>query len=300
MKPWRLLSRILVRVLGAALVFALTDGAYAGDLIRTEFASTVLGKPYAYTIYEPSRLSHGARLPVLFLLHGAGGDETSWSRDGNIKAVADRLIAARSIRPMIIVMPAAGDCWWIDGGACRMTTLFWTELLPRVAARPDVADGRGGRAIAGTSAGGFGALHHALRHPEAFAAAALLSPAIYPAAPPDHSKARSSAAFLDEAGRFDPVRWRSASYPSVLAAYAKAQHKVALHIASGDRDAFGIALEAARLHGDLRSIQGNNVQLRITDGDHTWAYWSVAIEDALKFVSAHFETAPQEYVWGRK
>src|SRR6476659_1690503 len=90
--------------------------AQAGE-IRTELLpSKTLGHDMSYAVYLPdgyeSRRQH---YPVLYLLHGAGGDERSWSERGHIREKADRLIASGAIPPAIIVMPGCPACWWVDG-----------------------------------------------------------------------------------------------------------------------------------------------------------------------------------------
>jgi len=267
------------------------QNAVAGELESLSFPSAALGRPLKYTVYRPTHGDRAAQFPVLYLLHGAGGNERSWPTEGRIADIADAMIATGEIRPMLIVMPAAGDCWWVDAVRCPMETVFWAELEPRIAARSDVLPGRAARAIAGASAGGHGAIRLSLAHPDRFAAVAALSPAIYADSPPEHSKARTNAAFLDAAGRFDSGRWRAANYTAQLSTYAAARVRPPYYIVAGDRDQYDLADEAMHLHRRLLAIDGHASRLRILDGDHTWPFWARVVGDALRFISDALDPA---------
>ena len=283
--------------LAALLVWLLSASSGALSAASTvevhRLQSAVLGRTLAFTVYRPATTTSAARLPVLYLLHGAGGDEHSWVRQGRLQEVADRLIASGEIGPMIIVMPGVGDCWWVDAAPCNLEAALREELEPAVAARGDVLQGRKGRAIAGASAGGHGALRLALKSPERFAAVVLMSPAVYAEAPPVYSKARQSPVFARSGGEFDAALWSAHNYPALLPAYAAGSARLPVHIAAGDRDEYGITFEAALLHRRLQSVQPDAVELRIGDGKHDWAYWSSALADGLRFVDRHWVSSRQ-------
>ena len=279
----RLLS-LFAAILGAAI-----GSARAGDVQEFSYASAVLGRTFEYSLYRPSSARAGEKFPVLYLLHGAGGDHRSWIGSGKVQVIADRLIAAGEIRPIIIVMPGAGQCWWVDAPSCQMETAFWQELAPRIAARGDAATGRGSHAIAGVSAGGFGAIRLALAKPDRFAVAAALSPAIYTNEPPEFSQARTAPSFRNAAGEFDAEAWRRNSWMTQLPGYAAARMPLAIRIATGDHDEYGLAMESALLHGRLRTMATTALELRINDGTHSWRFWSGEVEAMLRFIDRHLD-----------
>lgn len=115
-------------------------------------------------------------------------------------------------------MPSlGGGTWWVDGAADKADTAFMQELLPYVEHKYKVATDRGSRSIGGQSMGGNGALHFALKYPDRFCAAAILSPAIYDPLPPPASASRLSTQYMHN-GKFDDALWKSLNYPALLPA----------------------------------------------------------------------------------
>ena len=90
----------------------------------------------------------------------------------------------RAMPPAVVVLPSATTSWYVDRKE-PMETAFLKDLLPEVERRFRVINERMGRVIGGVSMGGYGALRFALKNPEMFASAALVSPAIYVPEPPD-------------------------------------------------------------------------------------------------------------------
>jgi enterochelin esterase-like enzyme len=260
--------------------------AQAGEVLLETFRSEAIGRDYKYTIYLPDSYKKDERkYPVLYLLHGAGGDENEWLRAGGAKETMDALIARRLIKPMIVVMPGHTAAWWVDGAKEKGETALMKEVIPHAEAKYRIDAVRGNRLIAGDSAGGYGALNLVFKYPQMFAAAALLSPAIYDPVPPGHSSAVRQPPFQVD-GKFSPDLWKSLNYPMFIEGYKKSGVIVPLYIVSGDHDTFGIALQSAMLYEKLRLFQPEAVELRVVDGDHEWMVWRDTLSDALQFMNA--------------
>ena len=260
--------------------------SFAGQVRRETVPSLALGGDLSYAVYVPDGYEGSrARYPVLYLLHGAGGDFTEWTDVVHIQNVADLLIAEGKIPPSLIVMPECRGCWWIDSPRAKIETAFWVDLVPGIARRYRVIDKREGRAVAGFSAGGFGAVRMALKYPDKFAAAAAFSPAIYSDIPPLQSLARSQLPFRTPAGAFNPTLWRSANYPALIEGYRSQTQRVPLFLTSGDHDKLGIAFETALFFKTLFDIQPEQVELRVVDGGHSAEVCATVFPDALAYMS---------------
>ena len=112
------------------------------------------------------------RYPVLYLLHGRNGTFRDWTRHGGAARATARL-------PLIVVMPDGGrDAVYTDAPPERWPAYHAAQLVRWVDQRFRTVAARRGRAIAGLSMGGFGALSYAARRPGTYAAAASLSGAL--------------------------------------------------------------------------------------------------------------------------
>jgi len=81
------------------------DAIEHGKIETVEYDSKAVGGKRKMVVYTPPGYSKDAVYPVLYLLHGAGDDETGWTRKGSADAILDNLYADKKIAPMIVVMP---------------------------------------------------------------------------------------------------------------------------------------------------------------------------------------------------
>ena len=272
---------MLRRLLFVALVLALSLPAAASIVITREFDSTALQRKWSYAVYLPDGYeTSNLKYPVLYLLHGHGQDLYAWVNFGHIQPTTDELIAHGEIPPAIIVMPDAGTTWFVDRKE-KMETAVIQDLIGDVQHTFRVIEARNGRVVAGLSMGGYGALRFVLKYPEMFAAAGLLSPAIYDPEVPQGSGARRAGVF--GAAEFDPQVWKELNYPTLWEAFLAKKIAVPMYINSGDDDDFFIEAEATRLYSLLRKT-GQPAELRIVDGAHRWPVWESTIGDAMRYV----------------
>src|SRR4051812_30782859 len=81
------------------------DGIGRGKTETVEYDSTTVGVKRKARVYTPPGYTADRKYPVLYLLHGIGGDENEWARGGAPDAILDNLYADRKAAPMIVVMP---------------------------------------------------------------------------------------------------------------------------------------------------------------------------------------------------
>ena len=279
------MSRLCTIVLSLLAILSGTL-AHAGEIVRGSIVSASLKRDFPFIVYVPdgSSASQQQRYSVLYLLHGAGGDENDWIANARVKDTADALIKSGKIPPTLIVMPSCPTCWWVDGRQDKAETAFWSELVPAIDERYRTIARREGRLIAGVSAGGFGAIRYGLKYADRVAAVAALSPAVYAQTPPADSAARRQPPFTRTDGRFDAEAWTAKNYPALLDAYGAQPKRVPVYLVAGDGDKLGIAFEAALLHKRLTELQSNHAELRVVDGEHSWKLWASALPDAMTFL----------------
>ena len=260
------------------------QSALASEVVDDSFMSKYLGREYKMRVYLPDGYKDERKLqfPVVYLLHGGGGDEKWWTGRGGAEVTLNALIARGQMRPSIAVMPGNGTNWYLDGPSEKAERAILDELMPYIEAKYRGSKDRGARIIGGLSMGGYGALNFALKNADKFCAAMLLSPAVFDSLPSAVSSARRAPVFMNN-GVFDPDMWKAHHYLALLDAYQKKGQKVSFWITSGDHDNLGIALLSAQLFARLLPIQPKQVELRIVDGDHEAMVWRDALPDALRY-----------------
>ena len=123
----------------------------------------------ASVVYLPPHVTAGARYPVLYLLHGFRGSPWQYSSGLQLVTIADRAIALRTVRPFIAVARPAGLTSAYDGEwAGAWETYLVRDVVPWVDSHLPASRAGSQRAVAGLSAGAFGAIDIGLRHPGLF------------------------------------------------------------------------------------------------------------------------------------
>ena len=168
-----------------------------GSVTRRWYESPGLDMTRRITIYTPPGYeSSNKKYPVLYLLHGAGGDEEAWMALGRISQIMDNLITQGKAKPMIVVMPNGNVTQEAAPGEGIRGFYKPQFMEPKTmdgeyeAAFPDIINfveknyrvisNKENRAIAGLSMGGFHSLHISRYYPDTFDYVGLFSAAIMP------------------------------------------------------------------------------------------------------------------------
>jgi len=238
--------------------------------------SEALGQRADLTLFVPAQAAGLSDLPIVTLLHGVYGSHWAWACKGGAHRTAARLMDGGAIPPMVLAMPSDG--LWGDGSGylAHATQDFerWiVEEVPAAAAQVATACSESSpRFIAGYSMGGWGALRLAARHPGRFRGA-------------------SAHSAMTTIGQFDTLvsqprsGWSQApADASVWATLRSAPGPLPpIRLDCGVDDAF---LAANReLHAQLTQA-GISHTYQEFPGGHDWPYWSLHLEDALRYFAA--------------
>jgi enterochelin esterase-like enzyme len=154
------------------------DGISRGKLETVEYDSTTVGIKRKSVVYTPPGYSKDNKYPVLYLLHGIGGDENEWPRGGAPNVILDNLYADKKAVPMIVVMPngrASKDVTAKSGFGQQGPAFaafekdLLTDLIPFIERTYSVKADRESRALAGLSMGGGQSLNFGLNNLDTFA-----------------------------------------------------------------------------------------------------------------------------------
>ncbi len=301
-----------------------------GTVATHSFSSAALGVVKAYVVYLPAGYadadSAAKRYPVVYLLHGIGGDETNWNDYGKLAAAADAL----GLRA-IVVMPDGDSGFYVNGAlpvdfdgcmnkqrghfgrvrepktfcvkAPRYEDYVTKDLIGHIDATYRTVPERRARAVSGLSMGGFGALVLAMRHPDLFVSTAshsgvdaLLYEGPYPYdakkvvlvedAKKWGAKSDGFGAWIRSVFGGDIANWR-AHDPALLAAKLT-PGALAIYLDVGTADDFGLNAGAEYLHDVLTKRGIEHAWTLVEGGRHNFSLWSQRIDDSLAFHAAVF------------
>ncbi len=180
-----------------------------GDVQTFSYHSSSLDREREVVVYlPPGYESSDESYPVLYLLHGAGGDERSWVEREQAPVILDNLIADGRLRPLIVVMPYGYTTRLEEGQRRRgaadykqdmeeFAVDFIADLIPQIESSYRVRAERAQRAVAGLSMGGGQSLAIGLSNPELFSAVAGFSSAMQIANSPDWGGVDMEAVLAD-------------------------------------------------------------------------------------------------------
>ena len=258
-----------------------------GNLSKVWYESPTLKLTRRMTVYTPAGYDKGKNYPVLYLLHGAGGDENAWSELGRAAQILDNLIAAGKAKPMLVVMTngnpntAAAPGEW-DFGMYQPAMGGGGVQLPQAAASMDesfmdvvnfieknykVAKNKANRAICGLSMGGGHSFAISKRFPNTF----------------DYVGLFSAAVGVGRWGDPTPLIERmnnDAEYNKQMAALFGAKPKL-YWIAIGKTDFL------YQQNADLRKwldSKGYPYTYRETDGGHIWRNWRIYLTEFSQMI----------------
>lgn len=291
------MKRILIPFL--AICFAISAHAQKpgwgpqSKVVTDSIYSEVLKAHRAYSIYLPKSYDADTnkKYPILYLLHGMMGVNSSWFNDQHAKDVMDQLVASGEACEMIIVSPNAGGniyagAWngYFNMPGWAYEDFFYKEFLPYIEKNYRVIGDKQHRAVAGLSMGGGGTASYAQRYPDMYCAAYAMSALMdipeqgaAPSQKPDDKMAiltksvqeNSCTRYVAEADDTRKEKLRTVQW----------------FVDCGDDDF--LLDRNIEFFQAMRNAQ-IPCQFRVRDGGHTSEYWHSALYTCLPFVTRCF------------
>jgi enterochelin esterase-like enzyme len=234
-----------------------------GVVSEFEYWSRTLGVKRRAHVYTPPGYFRGTRsYPVLYLVHGAGDSDDSWTSTGHAQYILDNLIAAGKAKPMIIVMPFGHTPERAGAPGMLGNTDFGDdlhhELIPRIDAGFRTIKRASARAMAGLSMGGAHTLQFGLTHPEVFNYIAVFSMGLGVGGDPQ-----------------DVARYEQAN--AVALARSARDMRLVYYAMGKDDFLYGSAAPTRAMldHQGIRHVYNES------GGGHTWINWRRYLADLL-------------------
>ena len=254
--------------------------------------SKILNMDRKFAIYLPPDYESSQRsYPVLYLLHGAGDDQTGWVQFGEVLTIADKAIKEGEATAMVIVMPDAntGQRGYFNDirGQFKYEDFFFQELMPYVEKTYRIKAEKRYRAVGGLSMGGGGSFMYALHHPELFSAACPLSAYIGPLtledAKTNYRANNNNQTITDTAISSYFNRHNALSLINNM--HDSLKRSVRWYIDCGDDDFLYEGNSLVHIAMKKKNIPH---EFRVREGGHSWEYWRTALPAVLEFVSREF------------
>lgn len=257
-----------------------------------ELKSALLDRTINYQILYPVKYQYPEnrekRFPVLYLLHGITGHSTNWLEKTGVPLYATKY-------DLFIVMVEGANGWYTDSAtvpADKYESYILQELIPDVEKRFRVSTQREGRAIAGLSMGGYGAIKFGLKHPEMFALAASMSGAFGGPSWTEKELTDPGAIRDSVLQTFGPADspTRAANDVYKLARAVRPGQIASLptfYLDCGTEDfLFNNTRDLASLFVELKIPH----EYRELPGNHNWTYWDAQLQEILKIAAQKLRT----------
>jgi len=243
------------------------------QLLDRTFVSGALGREMHYFIYLPVGYAEsGKRYPALYMLHGFGGSNTEWIAYG-LPEMADHMINAGEIPPMIIVLPQGDQAYWVnhaDDGV-RWGDYTAQDVVQYIDATYRTIPDAPHRAVGGLSMGAHGAMQLAMNYPGTFGVVGMHSPTLRDLA--DRLPFFGDEAFFDT---HDPAH--------LVEQHPEQARQLKIFLDVGEQD--------TEWHDKTAAFHDLLTRLGIPHEWHTWpgvhdaVYWSGHAADYLRFYAA--------------
>jgi S-formylglutathione hydrolase FrmB len=283
-----------IAMIACAAIFAAPAAAAPGRAECRTAPSKILGHPVAYCVILPSGYDADktSNYPVLYFLHGLGGNEQMLLNSGGMNMIQD-LRDDKRIGEFLIVAPDGGRSFYINSrdGKVRYEDFFIREFLPYIESHYRIRAEKKSRGITGVSMGGYGALRFALRYPNLFAAVSAHSAALIDTLPNIKVSSEQAAEVAAELGkafgsRVDVAYWRRES-PFTIVEDEPRPAGLQIYFDCGTEDDFGFNKGNAQFD-QLLTSRGVPHEFHLYPGGHDWEYFAEHLPASFEFQSHAF------------
>src|ERR1700743_3717023 len=226
----------------------------------------------------------GKKFPVLYFLHGLGGDQSFLASSGASSEIEEAW-EEKKLGEFVIITPQGENSFYINSrdGHILYDDFFIREFVPQMERKFRLIGDRAGRAIGGVSMGGYGALRFAFEYPKMFVSVAVHMPALLEELP--HGSANAGLGIFLGNAFGSPLNehfWKE-NTPFVFARTANLQG-LKIYFDCGDHDNYGFDEGTRRLDRGLTARHIEH-EAHIYPGNHSWEFVAEHLEASLQFQS---------------
>jgi S-formylglutathione hydrolase FrmB len=245
------------------------------------FHSASLDRDIQYRVILPKPVATNQKYSAIYLLHGGGGNFRDWSNYSDAYKLAER--------GFILIMPEGHSSYYTNAASRpkdRYEDYITKDLISDVEQRFPVAPDRSNRAILGVSMGGFGAIKLALVHPDLYAFAGGLSPAL------DAPSRPFSVKRIEQWNRFRAIfgAWQgqvqSDNDPFLLVKSVDPAKTPYIFLSCGEQEGL---LSANNKFSELLKERNFQFEYHSTRGNHDWSQWNNWLPTVSESLTKHWQ-----------
>jgi len=267
------MKRTPIIVISCFFALSLAQGQEQATVVEDSLFSSNVGGFTGLTVVLPPHYNENQqRSTTLYLLHGYGGDRTDWLRRTG-------LVKYAKAHQFIVVLPDGKNSWYSNAPAIRnanFESYIIDDLIPFVDRKYRTLSTRHGRAIAGCSMGGYGAIKLAVKYPAKFYYAASFSGGL--AVPKDSRRGYEhlSPAINVAFGEQESEHWTT-NYIFALVDSVAITNLPYLYLSIGKDDGLHRFVESARSLSEKLRAKGALYEYHELPGGHNWVFWDKEI-----------------------
>lgn len=252
------------------------------SVVTTTMYSKHLNMDWNYDVYLPAGYNpkSTSKYPVLYMLHGIYGNHRNLLERFNSQQILDGIIH-RTHKKMIVVFVDGFNSFYINQkGGMQVETAIIKDLVPQINKTYNVSTNPNHRGIGGISMGGYGAARLALKYPNQFGRAVLISPSVWYNLPKNNPIRMKSHAFTD-----GKTNWSDQVYNRLFPTNyinKKSEH-VKFFVETTSSDTTVPISDVNKFVNELRSKDISVKYIKDTGDNHNWTYWT--------------KVAPTAYSW---
>ena len=276
----------------------------AAELVEADFKTNLVPRPVPYAVLLPDGYKDGAPLPLLFYLHGGGGDRTALTR---VRGLFEEQWKSGRLPKMVVATPSVSTrCFYMDykDGTEKWETLIMGPFREYLQKTYNASSDPKKISMMGASMGGEGTLRMGMKYPEKFGAIAALEPGIEPILhwkdmQPRDRFWRSDELFETAFGKpVDPAYWEANNPASIAQANPKRllDSGLEIYLDVGDRDMF-LLFEGTEFMHRLLWDNGIMHEYHLVHGaDHVGRTLPPRVAEALQFIARVLNPPPPDPV----
>lgn len=258
------------------LLFIYSAFSLQAETIQTNVRSDAMNKDIPCVIITPDNYNPEAVYPVIYLLHGYGGNQNTWPSMKNLSKTATQ-------DSIIFVCPNGENSWYWDSPInkdSQFETFISKELVSYIDKNFSTRNDRRGRAITGLSMGGHGALWLAIRHQDIFGAAGSTSGGV------DIRPFPNNWEMKKQLGEYENNKEIWDNHTVINQIDKLKDGSLAIIFDCGFKDFF---FEVNNNLHNLLLKEGISHDYIVRPGEHNSQYWSNAIDYQILFFKKYFD-----------